>query len=300
MNNDENTFVQNEIKKVSKIIDRGIRAMNNNDYISALHLLKRAVNREPQNTDALKALGDFYKNLGEIERAIEYYTLMISINPLNSDYYYLRTSCRSKIGDYVNALSDINMTIIYNQPKDEYILIKADILTSLKLWDKAIEDYNSLINKNEENIEAYLGRGYCFHQMGEYEAAINDYTKGIEIVPDDYIFYCQRSISNLRLNNFGNALNDAEKAVELGDYPECFYCRALAFTISGQIDKGLLDVKKTLELDTDNALDLEKYFLNEEGFSPLKTSPRYKGLLESHFGVEIPGLADETIKTKED
>ena len=294
-------FVVRKVKvDISGLIKKGISSLNNGDYAQALHFLKRAVELRPSNRDALYSLADFYKRLGELEPAIDCYTRVITHYPLDTESYVHRAACRLNNGDYINALSDINMAITYEGPTEGILLMRADVFASLCLWDEAIQEYNGLLKKNGELAEALLGRGFCYESKTDFESAIKDYSAGMELLPDDYIFYCRRSICYLRIGKTHNAIIDAEKSVELGDYPETYYCRSLAYATIKETQKALLDVKNTLDLDTESELDLEKHFLNETGFETLHTSPRYKGLLESHFGVEIPGLADETVKSKKD
>ena len=295
--------MEKEISKgkrdVDAIISRGVYAMNNGDYAQALNFLKMAVDIKPSSKKGYYNLADFYKRLGELEKAAECYTQVLKYFPLDGETYRLRASSRLHMADYVNALSDVTMAMESTGKNDDLLLLRADIYSSLNLHDKAISDYNEILDTTPEYLDAILGRGYSYQSKGMHDKAISDFSQGIEISPDDYIFYCYRSAAYVKTDEFEKALVDAEKAVLLGEFPESYYCRALAFACLKKADKALLDIKTTLELDSENSLQLEKHFLNESAFVILHSSPRYKGLLENHFYVEIPGLADETVKQKE-
>lgn len=298
---EENIIEINRKKRdVTGLIEKGTHYLNNSDYTQALHFFKRAVELRPKNKQALYNIADFYKRLGEPATSVMYYSRVIENHPLDIETYLKRAIVRLNCGDYVNALSDVNMVIMYQGEKTEHLLLRADIYVSLELWEKSIHEYTTLYQNNQAKAEALLGRGYCRQSKGEYEKALRDFTEAITVNPDDYILYCHRSVCNIRVDKIHAAITDAEKSVELGEYPESYYCRALSYAASNQPQKALLDVKTTLDLDMDYELNLEKHFLNEPGFLSLQTSPRYKGLLENHFGVEIPGLADETIKQVEE
>jgi tetratricopeptide (TPR) repeat protein len=286
-------------RDIDAIIRRGTYAMNNGDYAQALNFLKMAVEIVPSSKKGYYSLADFYKRLGELERASDCYTQILRYFPLDGETYRLRASSRLHMADYVNALSDVTMAMETLGKNDDLLLLRADVYSSLNLHDKAINDYNKILDTTPEYLDGILGRGYSYQCKSDFENAIEDFSRGINISPDDYIFYCYRSACYIKINEFEKALVDAQKAVEIGDFPESYYCRSLAYACLKKADKALLDIKTTLELDTENSLHLEKHFLNESAFTILHSSPRYKGLLENHFYVEIPGLADETVKLKE-
>ncbi len=294
---EKNYIIRKNKKDISALLDKGNEYMNHNDYAGAIEFFKRAVELRPKDKNALYILADFYKRLGELNQAKRCYTSIINNHPLDTETYISRCAVNLNNGDYIEALSDVNMAIMYQGKSTDLLFMRADIYSSLELWDRAIDEYTKIYNQATVKSEALLGRAYCYQSKGEYEQAIQDLSEAIEISPNDYIFYCHRSINYLRVEKIHNAVADAEKSVELGEYPESYYVRALTYASAGKPQQALIDVKTTLDLDQVGALNLEKHFLNEPGFYPLQTSPRYKGLLESHFGVEIPGLADETIKT---
>ncbi len=296
----DNDFIIRKKKDISHMLNKGMEFLNNNDYAQALQLFKRAVELRPKSKDALNTLADFYKRLGEFDEAKKCYSRIIQNYPLDTETYIMRSTVNLNNGEYVEALIDVNMAIMYQSEDTDLLLLRADIYSSLELWGKAIEEYTNIYENTAIKAEALLGRGYCYESKGDFQTAVKDFTRAIEMVPDDYIFYCHRSICYLRIDKIHNAIADAEKSVELGEYPESYYCRALSYACAEKPQQALLDVKTTLDLDTFGALNLEKHFLNEPGFYSLQTSPRYKGLLENHFGVEIPGLADETIKTAQE
>ena len=87
---------------------------------------------------------NFY-NLGQLDKALEYYTKEIEISP----NYYL--AYRNRAVRYANDLKD---------------------------YEKAEADYTKAIELDPENDENYNYRGYFYSwTLEDYEKAIGDFTK---------------------------------------------------------------------------------------------------------------------------
>lgn len=73
------------------------------DKTSLMEFYEKLVRQEPENTMALKGLGDIYVDLYEHRSAIEYYKKAEKINPADYDIYNKLGACYEKLKDYSSA-----------------------------------------------------------------------------------------------------------------------------------------------------------------------------------------------------
>ncbi|WP_442935723.1 tetratricopeptide repeat protein [Nostoc sp.] len=125
--------------------------------------------------------GLVYSKIGDKQRAIEYYTEALRINPKHITAYFNRGVERSEIGD--------------NQG--------------------AVEDYSEIIRINPNYVMAYFFRGLARSKIGDNQGAVEDYTKGLWINPNDAIAYFHQSIARSEIGDKHSALLDLDKAGEL-------------------------------------------------------------------------------------
>ncbi|HRU18359.1 MAG TPA: tetratricopeptide repeat protein, partial [Bacteroidia bacterium] len=95
----------------------------------------------------------WYQDHQEYNKAIQYYTEIIQINPKNKNAHF-------------------NLGYIHH----EY----------LKVYDQAIKHYTDAINADPNYAEAYYNRGLCYEYVGNITAAKEDYTKALQLRQNNY------------------------------------------------------------------------------------------------------------------
>jgi tetratricopeptide (TPR) repeat protein len=159
----------------------------------------------------------------ELKAAIEDYTKIIELNPMDTQAYMLRGLTKYKLKKYKEAIKDYNKAIELN-PSDAGVYnnrgaAKSDLL----FYNEAIEDYNTAIKLNPNSDVAYFNRGLAYFNSGYlkrsrdfYKQAVKDYTKTLEINPGFSDAYYTRGLLKCNyLEECIDAIFDFEAALTL-------------------------------------------------------------------------------------
>ena len=158
--------------------------------------------------------------IGQVNMAIERYSLAIELNPSNAFTYNNRG------------------TAYYH--KCEYI--------------QAVKDYTRTIELIPDHVEAYNNRGIAYYNKGDYDWAIDSFTKAIELKPDCDQYYNHRGVAYNRKNDYERAVEDFNKALELKpDFADAYNNRGNAYHGKDNHDRAIEDYNAALELRPDYA-----------------------------------------------
>ncbi|MEZ4669361.1 MAG: tetratricopeptide repeat protein [Anaerolineae bacterium] len=164
---------------ISAHIDRGSIHLNNGNFHQALRDLSLAIRLSPDAnhltrlvaqrlqdhqeylrdrgriSSAYASRGCVYKEMNQIELAIEDFDHAIEF-------------------DAQNALAYAHRGVIYIKLQD---------------WTRALSDYNQFIALQPEDFLGYNNRGIVHFNQGNLESATADYQKSIELNPDNHYAY---------------------------------------------------------------------------------------------------------------
>ena len=168
---------------------RGDAYSNNGQYNKALGSYLKA--EEFDKDKSLAKTEGLYNNmavnfsdLGQSDKALEYYTKEIEINP----NYYLGYKNIARIYAY-----------------------------DLKDYEKAEADYTKAIELDPENDDNYYSRGYFYlWAIEDYEKAISDFTSAIDLDPDDAHNYFYRGDAYSNNGQYNKALGKLFKGRGIG------------------------------------------------------------------------------------
>ncbi len=212
-------------------------------WTDSLTLWNDVISKFPNSSLAHNNLGNTYKDMGNFEKAIEYYTNAIKYEPDYAMAFYNRGTVYNDIGEIDKALDDLTNAIkfdpklsqAYNNRGFNY-MIKND-------FDKAIEDFNASLKARAENAEALNNRATAYLRKGEIDRALKDYSDAIKINPEFAEIYLFRGNAYMQIGEAGIAISDYSKAIELKPVLlEARYNRAYANAQLGNYDKSWEDI----------------------------------------------------------
>ena len=215
------------------------------------------------NAEVINARANYYKNIGETEKAIADLNDAISCDSTLPQPYYGRAMYNFNSRNYANAVNDFNNYVKYKrsgfnaevfsnrgaayfsigevekalvdyeraiQLDSNFVNVyqnRAIAYKSLKKHNEAIGDWSKLIGFRPDNMPYYVERGDAYFASSKFKKAINDYSKAIELKPKNGGIYFKRSYAYYRSKSFTEARNDAIKAKELGMKMPARYLKAL-------------------------------------------------------------------------
>ena len=153
------------------------------DTLRAINSAEEATQIDPDMIDAYLLLGDLHAAQDD-PRAVEYFDAAVDIDPedviaihARADYYRDRGDLDRAIEEYRRA-STIDRQYVAGNFNAGLLLMEQDSFRS------AYNEFNITIKNDPIHIRAFFYRGYASELMGELDAARRDYETALRMAPD--------------------------------------------------------------------------------------------------------------------
>lgn len=168
---------------------------NNKKYEDAARVY---LSIEPPNVNTMLGAATSYQELGDKDRAIDYYKKALELKPVDSDIAYYIAVLYGEKEDYANAKNYLGKAIAFNKNNKQAIeylksieemdlgnlLNDAIAKYEAEKYDEALSDFNKLISKKSNNDYALYYRGMIYDAKGKHNEAIADLKKAYELNKD--------------------------------------------------------------------------------------------------------------------
>ena len=174
------------------LLDQASQLFDEKKYIEAIALCREFLEKNPQAYQAHLSIGDCYKEMGEVDKAINEYILVLE-EAKKDEITGKKMSARAlasigdsylKKGDLEKAQSYFKQSIeIY--PEDEILPFNVgEIYFSNQKIDEAITYFELSTKIKPTWPDPYLKLGYVFLNKGDNEKAVANFQKFLELEPD--------------------------------------------------------------------------------------------------------------------
>ena len=201
-------------------LDLSMEYQNQNDYKSALNVLKEAIRVNPNNESAIYEIAFCYDQLEDFESSIKCYSDFIDENPYSFTAWYNLGNAYSKIDNYEKAIWAYDYCILINDDFGPVYFNIANSFLSINKYTKAIESFHKCIELDGDDSVAFCYIGECHEQLNELDLAKHFYNKSLELEPL---------------------------------LPDAWLGLGIVKDLEGDTKGGLILIKKALELDPNNA-----------------------------------------------
>ena len=163
--------------------------MREGDLEQAQSILEDILDDDPENMQALNALGIISYVIDNNQDAIKLFTEVIEYHP-NSTSGYLNRSCVYKYqGDFEKAIIDISKAITIDKDEADLYMSRADLYANMKKWNEAKNDIEKALgfknyDSNFDLCQAYYKKGMCEAQLGDNKSAEKNLLKAMEYTTD--------------------------------------------------------------------------------------------------------------------
>lgn len=168
---------------------------NNKDYQNAANEYLKI---KPVTSDTMLGAASAYQNMGDIDKAIQYYKEAFKLAPTNSDIAYYIAALYAEKDDIANAQSYAQKSVSLNKNNKlakELVeslgaqaasqnLEKAIALFDEEKYSESLVLLNQILASNPKDSYALYYRGMIYDTQKKYNDAITDYKKAISINPD--------------------------------------------------------------------------------------------------------------------
>ncbi|CAD8198045.1 unnamed protein product [Paramecium pentaurelia] len=145
-------------------------------------------------------------------------------------------------------------TKIYSNDKDQ--------LYYQKNYEKINTEFKSAeMQQRIQLAEQLKKKGNYYYSNKNFEEAITQYSEALELIQDNAVLLLNRAIAYIKISKFQQAIIDCTKVLEIAQnkderltqsidsFFKAHLRRALAYSITGQLEKALEDVEQAIQID---------------------------------------------------
>ena len=218
-------YVQGYLTKTSILIDLAEiipdEKLKYEAYQAAIFVseqLLQQVGEAPQyaaiRSAAMFGRGVALRMQGNLDDAIESFSVAIQLNPESAEAYFRRGICYFSIGEERLAIADFKQAGIIGIEDPRARLWEGLTYTKKGEHYEAVRAYGQAIAESDRYIPAYVNRGLTYMQLGEYDKAIDDFNEAIRLEPTAAPHFFKRGVAYAELGDQKKAADSFASAIE--------------------------------------------------------------------------------------
>ncbi len=180
-------------------------------------LFSNSVDKYPENPYAREYLAASYHREGQVEKAIAELEYAINeLGYLHTNSFELLGVYYEEIGDLEKALVFYSEAIDL-RPDNYTARYNRGLLLADFNPEAALADFDFCEASKDARIRDYIleQKGICYGKLGDYEAAIEYLSAALSVFPDSEMLYYNRAVTYERMGLKKNAAEDYKTALEL-------------------------------------------------------------------------------------
>ena len=193
----KNTTISDTVKNIALMktdnqLNLASEAYNNKDYNTAIN---HYLSVTPATADSMVGVATSYQELGDNQKAIEYYKKALELKPVDSDIAYYIACLYGENEDYQSAKDYLQKAITFNKNNTQAIeylqsieeadrsnlLNEAIALYEENKLDESFIKFNELLSKDKQNSYAFYYRGMIYDTKEKKIEAIADLKQAYDL-----------------------------------------------------------------------------------------------------------------------
>lgn len=239
--NIQDTLTNIKNMKTDNLMANAATLFENKKYQDAIKIYLEI---SPATVNSMLGVATSYQELGEKDKAIDFYKKALELKPVDSNIAYYIACLYGEKEDYENAKEYLNKSIAFNKNNTQAIeyLQSIEEHTQATLLNEAIAEYeannyeqslkdlNKLLSQDEKNAYALYYRGMIYDSMNKHYEAIKDLKNAYALNKDFTICNYMIASNYDALEKYADArkyyLEYANSTVEDDDYKKYAQARA--------------------------------------------------------------------------
>jgi len=266
-----------------------IEHQNLQQYAQAIEYLKKSLEINILNEDALYEIAYCFELTKQYEEAVKYFLSFINTHPYSSHAWFNLGAMYQALNNYEKAAVAFDYVIIIDEEFHAAYFNKANVLVKLEQYGPAIELYkkalafeilDSLIyfyigdcydhledyknahiffekslRKDDTMAESWIGASNALDMLGRELEALEYAKKAIQLDPDNEDYWCYQAGLQQKYNLPVESSISYEKGIELGGQEAQMFEDYASLALSMKDEKLLHKIlQQGLELHTNNEL----------------------------------------------
>lgn len=171
----------------------------------AIHILKQALKwaDEELTTEILLSISFEHQSLGEYNKAIDYLKRVLNKDPFNDDALYELAFCLDQTENDIGAVEFFNQHVNDNPYSHHAWFNLGNAYLKLELYEKATEAFDYAIVIKEDFASAYFSKALAYMSNEQYNEAVTELHASLEYELIDSVTYyylgeCFEKLGDLR------------------------------------------------------------------------------------------------------
>jgi tetratricopeptide (TPR) repeat protein len=182
-------------------------AFDSQDWENAEQLLSTWITSNPRDTEAYWLRGQAFERLGNLDRALSDFSILISIDSEYAEAYFARGRIRYQLEQYEPAMKDFQDFLVTAPGQTTRIIYRQGA------GDQGVSQVMTAQSGNP--AQAYYHLGLCSFELGEYDFAVDYYDLALESEPENPDYYAEKGRSYLRVGDNMLAIESFEEALSI-------------------------------------------------------------------------------------
>lgn len=248
------------LKSTSDDYDLGIKAMEKEDYETAVQYFTKYLAQNPNDLKAYLNRGISNAVLKKYEPALRDLNIVIKADPKNVYAYKFRAIIYKNIGETSLYEADLNKIAELEGKKaptaeptsptnnEDYFDLGMRAFAN-KNYEQSVQFFTKYINQNPNDKVAYYNRGLANDYLNNFEWAIADYNKCLELDPQYVSAYVNRGYIYARQKKYDLAIRDYSNAIKIDSNKKLAYQnRAEVYQAMGKTKAAEEDLAKVNQI----------------------------------------------------
>jgi len=242
--------MNNENLSADELIDIGMQEYMSGNVHGAHAYYDLALQKEPNNFDALHLMGILASSVGDLEAAESLITLALQVNPNFCDAYINLGNVMAKMDKYNESVSLYYQALQVDSSNLKAHSNLAAVLNKLGRYAEAERILAAALALEPDSWEANFNLADCYKYMKQYEQSITYYARSLQLNPDYGDSYFQLANVLCEIGQFDRAKRFYENAIALSPANADYY-KNLGSCLNHlcDTDGAIQALAKVLELD---------------------------------------------------
>lgn len=194
-------------------------------------------------------IAQVYTATREYEKALEYFTAAMEMDPNYSEYHNERGSVYLAMGRFDEAIRDYQDAIRLSAPYHEVWANLGQCYRQMGRMEDAVEAYSRALDLEPGVEVARNGRAAALSALGRLDEARADYAAALTLNPEQPLVWANLAVLQYRARKLDDALASLDRAIaQAPDNPGFYRNRAVAFEELGRADEAARDLGTYLSL----------------------------------------------------
>ena len=231
------------------MLQQAIQAFQGGNFDSADLILKRVLQVDSKNLQALHVLGLIKASQANYKEAAEYLARAARLHPNDASIQYNLAKALTDSGNDKEALIHHKKAVSLDPNNPEAWLNYGKTLFDINQHEEALKVFDQALNLNLSFYSAILNKGLTLHELRRYDEAIAHYDKALGLNPGNAEVWFIKGVTLCELKRYEEAIENYDKALSLDPlYAEGWSNKGLTLYELRRYDEAIAHYDKALSL----------------------------------------------------